>query len=52
LRLVQEPLYEVIIDDRSEVLRGVVRIRSQHLRDITWDLGQARTRPEALEGSP
>jgi CRP-like cAMP-binding protein len=50
LCLAQEPLYEAI-EDRSEVGRGIIRVLSQHLRDITLDLGRADARLEALEGS-
>jgi HEAT repeat protein len=51
LCLAQEPLHEVM-EDRSEVGRGLVRVLSQHLREVTSDLSQARARLEALEGSP
>jgi hypothetical protein len=50
LRLAQEPLYEVM-DDRSEVGRGLLSVLSQHLRNVARDLGEARARLEALEGS-
>lgn len=43
LRLGQEPLYEVM-EDRSEVGRGIIRVLSQHLREITRDLGELRGR--------
>lgn len=48
LRLAQEPLYEVM-DDRSEVGRGVIRVLSQHLREVTQNLSELHAR---LEGSP
>jgi ATP/ADP translocase/HEAT repeat protein len=51
LRLAQEPLYEVM-DDRSEVGRGVIRVLSQYLRNVTRDLSELHARLEAPEGSP
>jgi HEAT repeat protein len=50
LRLAQEPLYEVM-EDRSEVGRGVIRVLSQHLREVTRDLSELRARQEGVERS-
>jgi HEAT repeat protein len=38
LRLGQEPLYEVM-EERSEVGRGIIRVLSQHVRDMARELG-------------
>jgi len=43
LRLAQEPLYEVM-EDRSEVGRGIIRVLSRHLRDRAQDLNELRDR--------
>ena len=51
LRLAQEPLYEVM-DDRSEVGRGVIRVLSRHLRARALDLTDLRGRLEASGRAP
>ena len=51
LRLAQEPLYEVM-DDRSEVGRGVIRVLSRHLRARAQDLNDLRGRLEASGRAP
>ncbi len=48
LRLDQEPFYE-LLEDRSEVARGIIRVLSRHLRARVQDLNELRSRLEALE---
>ena len=46
LRLAQEPFYE-LMDDRSEVARGIILVLSRYLRDRVQDLNKLRTLFEA-----
>ena len=50
LRLDQEPFYE-LMDDRSEVARGIILVLSRHLRDRVQDLNELRARFEAAKAS-
>jgi AAA family ATP:ADP antiporter len=48
LRLAQEPFYEVM-ESRSEVARGVIRVLSSHLRQRLKDLNELRAAQEILQ---
>jgi len=48
LRLDQEPFFE-LMQDRIEVARGIIQVLTRYLRDRVKDLGEMRTRIEALE---
>jgi CRP-like cAMP-binding protein len=48
LRLDQEPFYE-LIDDRIEVVRGIIHVLSGHLRNRVRDLNEMRSRIRELE---
>jgi HEAT repeat protein len=48
LRLDQEPFYE-LMDDRIEVVRGIIRVLTGHLRARVKDLNEARARLENVE---
>lgn len=49
LRLEQEPFYE-LLEERSEVARGIIQVLSRHLRARVQDLNQLRAYLETLQG--
>lgn len=46
-----EPFFE-LIDERSEVARGIIRVLTRHLRARVRDLNELRARLELLERVP
>jgi CRP-like cAMP-binding protein len=48
LRLDQEPFYE-LMEDRVEVMRGIIHVLSRHLRARVQDLNELRARLQAVE---
>jgi hypothetical protein len=48
LRLDQEPFYE-LMDDRIEVVRGIIHVLTGYLRARVQDLNEARARLEVME---